>query len=218
MCIRDRFWNARKCLRFNPIQPDENGDLLPGLDEFVLKKLKIPAGLLSKDDIKFVRKVKPTRRSKVKDEVLVAFTTVEARDLVQSYARNLGEWVGQDGKSTAGLRMEVPERLIGEFKIFEQYGFAMKEKHGNGFKRNIKIDDSKMGLYMDVFYQAPKSGFAWTLTWLKRTTNTELQRNLSRRTKIFFGRRTRLKTATNRTTTQAERNFEIKTKMLKALR
>ena len=81
---------------------------------------------------------------------MVSFNSVDARDLVQSYARNLSAWVGEDGKPQAGIRMQIPERLRGDFKILERYGHAMKNKHKDGFKRHIKIDDTKLCLYMDV--------------------------------------------------------------------
>ena len=121
------------------------------LDEFVGSKLKIPTGVLTRSDIGFVRRVKTGRKSKIQDEVVVQFTTVEARDTVQSYTRNLAEFVDKDGRPLAGIRMEVPERLMGEFKALEQYGHNMKTKHKKNFKRHIKIDDSLLCLYIDVF-------------------------------------------------------------------
>ena len=52
--------------------------------------------------------------------------------------------------------MEKPEKLIGDYKALEQYGHAMKTKHKDGFKRHIKIDDTTMCLYMDVYLPKPK--------------------------------------------------------------
>ena len=31
-----------------------------------------------------------------------------------------------------------------------QYGFAMKVKHGNGFRRNVRFDDAEMTFCIDV--------------------------------------------------------------------
>ena len=144
------FWAARKKLRFFPIPGQTNEDLLTGLDDFIINKLRIPAGVLNKEDVVYVRKVRSAKKSKVQDELLVSFRTVQTRDLVQSYARNLSTWIGDDGKPTAGIRMEIPERLIGSFKALEEYGHAMRGKHGNGFKRHIKIDDTLLCLYLDI--------------------------------------------------------------------
>ena len=49
------------------------------------------------------------------------------------------------------MRMEIPEKLLGDFKCLERYGHALKEKHKEGFKRHIKMDDANMCLYMDAF-------------------------------------------------------------------
>ena len=87
--------------------------------------MKIPTGKLDKTDVKFIRKVRAAKKAKVSNEIIVGFTTIEARDLVHSYASNLGEWVGEDGKPLAGMRLEVPEKLLGDFKATEQYGHCL---------------------------------------------------------------------------------------------
>ena len=50
---------------------DNDEALMNNLDEFLMKKLKIPSGILTKEDINFVRKIKMSRNSKVKDEIIV---------------------------------------------------------------------------------------------------------------------------------------------------
>ena len=129
------------------------------LHDFILNKMKIPAGLLEEKDISFIRRVRATKRTKVIKEVIVSFSSVEARDLVQSYARNLGEWIGEDGRPLAGMRLEIPEKLMGDFKACENYGHAMKKKHGAGFKRHTKLDDAELCLYMDLYLPKKKQ---WT--------------------------------------------------------
>ena len=98
-----------------------------------------------------IRRVKSLKRTKIPHEAIVSFASTDARDLVQSYARNLSECITDTGKPTAGVRMEIPERLMADFKALEQYGHALKSKHKNGFKRHIKLDDSNLSLYLDVF-------------------------------------------------------------------
>ena len=87
---------------------------------------------------------------------MVSFATIRARDLVYSYARNLGQCIDDDGNPTAGLRIEIPDQLLGDYKTLEQYGHAMKQKHKIGFKRHIKLDDSILGLYMDIYLPKQK--------------------------------------------------------------
>ena len=99
-----------------------------------------------------------------------------ARDLVQSYARNLGEWVDKENKPLAGLRMEIPERLMGDFKTLEMYGHNMKQKHGKQFKRHIKTDDTTLGLYMDAYIPKLKK-------WTRLDIDTAKEDNNGRREK-----------------------------------
>ena len=55
------------------------------------------------------------------------------------------------------MPLEIPERLLGDFKACEQYGHAMKNKHGVGFKRHTKLDDSLMCVYMEVYLPKKKT-------------------------------------------------------------
>ena len=99
-------------MRFFPIAGITKDELLKSLDEFVLQKLRVPFGVLSSEDIGFVRRARTTKRSKTKDEVVVQFASVEARDLVYSHAKNLAEFVDKETRRPlSGVRMEVPERL-----------------------------------------------------------------------------------------------------------
>ena len=153
---QDWFWNARRCLRFFPIIGKTENQMRTSLDKFFSEKLKIPTGDLSNDDINFIRRTRATKRSKIQDEVLVSFTSTAARDLVQSHAKNISSWIGEDGKPLAGVRMEVPERLMSDFKSLEQYGHAMREKYGREFKRHTKMDDAGLCVYLDVYLPGPK--------------------------------------------------------------
>ena len=145
------YWDARRCLRLFPVDGADNTQIMQNLDVFLQQKLKIPPGMLQEKDIKFVRRIKSTKRTKIAQEILVSFVSVETRDMVHSHAKNLAEWVDKDNKPLAGVRLEIPERLIGDFKALEQYGHAMKGKHKAGFKRHIKLDDAILGLYLDCF-------------------------------------------------------------------
>ena len=169
------YWNARRCLRVYPVPGKDEQEQIRELDAFVLDKLKIPSGVLNQKDINYIRRVRTTRNSKIKDELLVSFSSIEARDLVLSYARNLSEWVDGKGAPTAGLRLEIPEKLMGDFKSLEQYGHAMRGKHGNGLKRHIKMDDSIKGLYIDLYLPKQKE-------WVRVDLDIANRDNKSRRT------------------------------------
>ena len=71
------------------------------------------------------------------------------RDRIASYARNLSPF-SSGGKPTAGLRLDVPTHLKGVYKALMQYGYALKVKHGDGLKRNVRFDDMEQTMCMDV--------------------------------------------------------------------
>ena len=56
-------------------------------------------------------------RSKIKNEILVHFHSMEERDIEYAHAKNLAK---QEGK--AGIRLEIPQHLKHEFKLLEGHG------------------------------------------------------------------------------------------------
>ena len=52
--------------------------------------------------------------------------------------------------------MEVPERLLSDFRALERYGHAMRDKHGTNFKRHATLDDAALCVYLDVYLPQPK--------------------------------------------------------------
>ena len=116
---------------------------------------------------------------------MVCFNSVEARDLVQSHAKNLAQYVDKDNTPLAGMRMEIPERLLGDFKLMERYGHAMRIKHKEKFKRHIKMDDACMCIYMDAF--VPKVG-----EWVRIEMDTAREDNAKRMHKKTKGNQRKL--------------------------
>ena len=90
------------------------------------------------------------KKPQAKSEVLVVFADIEARDLVASYARNLAPFVDETNKPTAGLRPDIPSHLGGVHRTLLQYGYAMKWRYGDKFRRNIRFEDGDLTLVIDV--------------------------------------------------------------------
>ena len=119
--------------------------------------------------MKDIRRCRLTRGQQPKSEVLVIFADIEPRDLVASYARNLGQFVDKSNKPTAGLRPDVPGHLGGVHRTLVQYGFAMKRRYGNFFRRNIRFEDGEMTLVVDICLPAKgKHGDEWTTVGYER--------------------------------------------------
>ena len=90
-----------------------------------------------------VIRVRPNRGGKARGEVAVTFPDIETRDLVRSSAKNLA------GKSSMGMRLEIPEHLRPSLRNLESVSFDLK-KTVPEMKRNIKFDDAVMDLVLDV--------------------------------------------------------------------
>ena len=111
--------------------------------------MRVPASELRERDIVSVRRVLTARGKRSRLEACVKFVDVEARDRIASYARNLGEYIG-DGKATATFRHDIPSHLTGVHKTLLHNGYSMAKKHGKGFKRNIRFDDSALTFCINV--------------------------------------------------------------------
>ena len=146
-----RYWTARRSLRLWPVPGKDKDELMDGLDHFLSEKMKIPSGVVFREDVEKVRKIPSGGRfSSVTDEVLIVFRTSMSRDTIASYSRNLGNWIDPSGKPTAGVQLDVPDHLNGVYKDLRIYGGLLRREHGQGLRRQVKFDDTKLTLYMDV--------------------------------------------------------------------
>ena len=112
--------------------------------KFMVNVMEIPTAVANSLDIERADKLEQGRRSKIHDEVRVMFSSSRERDLIQSYAFNLGKSNGR-----AGIRMELLEHLKGLFKLFEAHGASLRQRFP-GLKRAIKYDDAAQSICMDM--------------------------------------------------------------------
>ena len=140
---RHDYLEARKSIKMWPVKGSEDA-LEAACREFMEKTLSMPHDTAQNLEIVSVRRIRQARRSKIADEVLVKYGTVEERDIVQSYAPNLSRANG-----TAGVRIDFPAHLRGTFRLLESHGSLLKRKYPE-LKRSIKFDDQSLSLVMDV--------------------------------------------------------------------
>ena len=162
----DRYWESRRSLRIYPVVPGEN--LEASVLVFMARYLKIPADRTC--DLTFSAKSLPDRpnkrrESKVHDEVLLIFESVDQRDEVKGYARNL------QGQSEAGLNLDVPYHLRPSFAALRDLAYKFKLKNPE-FRRNIRLDDRTLDVVMDFTVDQEK----WTTV-----TPLEAKRSLNKR-------------------------------------
>ena len=73
------------------------------LQQFLLKKLRIPPEGISQDQIEDIKRCRLARNDRQKMECIVAFKTVDIRDFVASHSRNLADYVDQENNPTASI-------------------------------------------------------------------------------------------------------------------
>ena len=96
-----------------------------------------------------VKRVRSAPRGVAFMEVLVEFTDNYARDDVLARGPMLADYRDDDNKPTAGIRLDIPQHLMGVFKTLEAFGFALKRRH-QGLKKHIKFDEYLENLYIQV--------------------------------------------------------------------
>ena len=151
-----KYKRARKSLIFYPIEGETTSGMMPSLQNFITRNMKIPVGEIKKDQIELVRRIRSTRNARAKKELLVLFTDMETRDFVLSHAKNLSSFRDTSGKPTAGVRMDVPTSLLNVKKALDQYGYTLRTDLGEEFKRNTRYDDANRLLVMDIKYPGDK--------------------------------------------------------------
>ena len=183
------YWRSRRCARLSPVMGETDRELWSNTQQFFSDKMRIPTTELREDEIVSIRRVLVPRGRKSKFEVCVLFIDAETRDRIASYARNLGDFV-ENGKPTATFRHEIPTYLVGVHKALMQYGFAMSKKHGGGFKRNVRFDDTIHSFCIDVCL--PGHGQKWhTITYeqaLQECQDRAMEAAKTRGNEIFIAR------------------------------
>ena len=160
-----QYWFSRKCSRMFPVEGKEEKTLWGNLEVFLKQKLMIPSHDICREDVVDVRRMRMSRGSKDRAEVLVVFKDVETRDRITSYARNLSTWIDITGKPTAVLRLDVPTFLGGAHRTLTQYGHAIWLKYNKSkeLKRNVRFDDSELTFCMGL--KLPKNEDWITVTY-----------------------------------------------------
>ena len=137
---------ARRSMRMWPASINKDAKtLLVAARIFCITILKMSADDAGALQITDAIAAPPTRRGKIKDEIIVTFKTAGERDLVQAFAPNLKEL-----KGAAGVRLEIPEHLQTTFKLLEGHANGVRAKYQEGIRRSIKYDDSDRSLALDI--------------------------------------------------------------------
>ena len=157
---------ARRSVRMWPIENSSPQTLWKGVGEFLHKALGIPESDIGPDDIEEVTAIPEPKYAagNINKEALVTFACPRVRDMVVSSSPNLSNLMDK-GVPTAGLRLEIPDELMGQFRLLSRFGTRLRARHGVGTKRHVKFDDLDGSLYMNIKLPGDES-------WSKITTET----------------------------------------------
>ena len=136
---RERYEAARKMLRLWPVRGKEEDELRQETIRFIRQKLQVCNISCTDAQIMKVRRTKQPRKSSVNNEVLVIFQDKYSRDQVVANAKHLSQYRLQDGKPTAGLRMNYPDHLSSDFRSLDWvWGRAKQASPRNKKKYKIR--------------------------------------------------------------------------------
>ena len=124
---------------------DTGGGLVAAVKDFIEKILEVDTLAVNRLGVEAVSPTQHLPRSKIIDEVLVNFFSVDDRDLVYAHAKNLAKHQGK-----AGIRLEIPQHLKSEFKLLEGHGNNIRTMYGPTVKRSIRFDDSECSLVLNM--------------------------------------------------------------------
>ena len=141
---------SRRSLRLWPVKGSGNNKVSTETIRFLRDKLRVPEEDMKDNQIERIRRIRSAKTSRIQFEVSVLFEDVYTRDRVSSHAKNLSNFFKQDGSPSAGLKIEYPEFLGYNFRCLDWYGKDLKTRYGNEFCRNIRFDDDRQNLCMDI--------------------------------------------------------------------
>ena len=113
---KDRsFWRARHSIRVWPVEGMTEPDMREAFVMFVRLALRISENEIADLKIEAVRRTRSSPKSRIHLEVCVTFSDMIIRDEIASKGRMLADYVDEDGRPSAGIRMDIPPFLTSTF-------------------------------------------------------------------------------------------------------
>ena len=161
------YLRARRSIRMWPIENASSNTSWKGVGEFIHTALGIPEADLGPDDIEDVVAIPDPDyvAGNLNKEALVTFFCPRKRDMLLSRSPNLTARSDASGRPTAGLRLEIPDELLGQFRVLSRFGTRLRVRHGLGTKRHIKFEDYDGTLFINIKLPGDE-------TWSKVTVDT----------------------------------------------
>ena len=175
---------ARRSLRRWPIFGIATKDMWTSTGSFLKQNLGLE-DRITEDMIEGISHVQLPSGPGVNKEALVVFKEAVHRDLVMGASAKLAHFKDNEGRPTAGIRMEVPGFLLQDFRTLFKYGQTLRSRHGLGTRRHVKFEDSTRSLYLNVHLPGDDSWSRVSLELARRSlrsrelaTNDDLEKRL----------------------------------------
>ena len=135
-----RYWECRRAIRIRPVA---GGNEREALIDYLKTYLLLDESFIGNMGCTKIERIPFGAKTKFKNEMVVTFSSVEARDIVQAAAVNLGAHGPE-----IGVRLEIPNHLKKSMRVLQNASYALKQKH-LAAKRNVLFDDEALDLRLD---------------------------------------------------------------------
>ena len=144
----NEYMTARRSLRLCPIVGTTGEELWKSTGDFLHVLLGLKS--IGESDIEKLARPQFPSSFATRHEALIVFRTVEVRDSVIGQSSRLSTKIDEQGKPTAGIRIEVPAALRPAFSTLFKFGQQLRKCHGEGTRRHVKFDDIGRSLFLNV--------------------------------------------------------------------
>ena len=141
---------ARRMLCIWPIDGSNEEEMKHGVAEFIKNALDVRDFEKQVGALGNVRRIQDKERSVIFKEVTVEFADKKTRDFIASRGSKLAPFMDGNNRPTCGMRMSVPEHLEPAFRLLKRYGFHLKDTRNKGTRSNVRFDDYKKSLFLQV--------------------------------------------------------------------
>ena len=142
------YLRARRSLRIWPVVGTTGEQLWKETGDFLHVLLNLPS--IGEDQIEGIARPPSASSFAAKHEVVITFKSHETRDTVIGQSARLSTRIDDQGRPTAGIRIEVPSSLRRTFALLFKFGTQLRQRHGPGTRRHIKFDDGERTLFLNV--------------------------------------------------------------------
>ena len=143
---------ARRSVRFWPIDLTNEKTMWNGAGEFIHSALGVLPSEICQDDIEAIVPATAPRvpAGNLNNEAIVTFFCPRKRDIVMAKVGGLAKFTDNQGKPTAGVRLEIPPLLQDTFRLLSRFGAHLRARHGEGTRRHIRFDDVECSLVSNI--------------------------------------------------------------------